>query len=255
MKLIAPRQSVELFHLLFLNQLSRKLDQRCYALKNGANMRFFFMSPRYSEAIDIDVQAIRVDILRKRVNGILNSAPFNDILQTRGLRIEHITEHKRTETTQRWKMGLTAPRIQGALPTKIEFSRRGRAAIAFDFELVSAEITRFYDLPPILISHYSAESAFQQKINAVLSRSETQARDIFDLYILLTSRLEKIPALQSHGISHLKAKENILSTTFAIFKSQVLSYLEPEVQRQYDSEDVWDSMRLKVVEALEKETP
>jgi len=253
--LIASRQSVELFHLLFLNQLSRKLDQKCYALKGGANMRFFFMSPRYSEDIDIDVQAIRVDILRKRVNGILNSAPFNDILQTRGFRIERITEHKQTETTQRWKMGLTGPRIQGILPTKIEFSRRGRAAIVFDFELVSAEITRFYDLPPILISHYSAESAFQQKINAVLSRSETQARDIFDLYILLTSRLEKIPAFQSHGINHLKAKENILSTTFAIFKSQVLSYLEPEVQRQYDSEDVWDSMRLKVVEALEKETP
>lgn len=255
MKLIAPRQLVELFHLLFLNQLSRKLDKKCYALKGGANLRFFFMSPRYSEDIDFDIQGISVDILRKKVNGILNSAPFYDILQTRDLRIDHITEHKQTETTQRWKLGLSGHRIQGALPTKIEFSRRVRFGIALNFELVSAEIIRFYDLPPIFISHYSAEAAFQQKISALVSRSETQARDIFDLYILLTSRLERIPGLQSHGINLLKAKENTLSTTFAIFKSQVLSYLEPEVQRQYDSEDVWDSMRLKVVEALEKETP
>lgn len=251
MKLFASRQFVELFHLLFLNQLSRKLDKKCYALKGGANMRFFFMSPRYSEDIDFDLQGIRVDILRKKVNAILNSSPFYEILQTRGLRIERITEPKQTETTQRWKIGLTAPRIQGALPTKIEFSRRGRDAMALNFEMVSAEIIRFYDLAPILISHYSAEAAFQQKINALISRSETQARDIFDLFILLTSRLEKIPTPPPHGINYLKAKENILSTSFAIFKSQVLSYLEPEVQRQYDSEDIWDSIRLKVVAALE----
>ena len=255
MKLIAPRQLVELFHLLFLNQLSRKLDRQCYALKGGANMRFFFKSPRYSEDIDFDVQSIRVDILKKKVVSILNSASFHDILQTRDLRIDHITEHKQTETTQRWKLGLTGPRMQGALPTKIEFSRRGRFGMALNFELLAADIIRFYDLPPILISHYSAEAAFLQKINALVSRSETQARDIFDLYILLTSGPEKIPSLQSHGINLLKAKENIFSTTLAIFKSQVLSFLEPEVQRQYDSEDIWDSIRLKVIHALEDETP
>ena len=45
MKILSPRQFVELFHLLFINQLSTKLDQRAYALKGGANMRFFFRSP------------------------------------------------------------------------------------------------------------------------------------------------------------------------------------------------------------------
>jgi hypothetical protein len=29
----------------------------------GANMRFFFMSPRYSEDIDFDAPGMRVDIL------------------------------------------------------------------------------------------------------------------------------------------------------------------------------------------------
>jgi len=34
-----PRQYVELFHLLFLTQIGRKLDKRFYALKGGCNMR------------------------------------------------------------------------------------------------------------------------------------------------------------------------------------------------------------------------
>jgi hypothetical protein len=38
------RQYVELFHLLFMSQLVRKLDKRFYALKGGSNMRFFFRS-------------------------------------------------------------------------------------------------------------------------------------------------------------------------------------------------------------------
>ena len=62
------RQFVELFHLLFINQLGRKLNKRFYALKGGCNMRFFFKSPRYSEDIDLDVQSIDVAFLREKVN-------------------------------------------------------------------------------------------------------------------------------------------------------------------------------------------
>jgi predicted nucleotidyltransferase component of viral defense system len=255
MTIYIARQCVELFHLLFLNQLSRKLDRQCHALKGGANMRFFFKSPRYSDDIDFDIQAIRVDALKKKVNSILDSNPFHDILQTRNLKIEHITEHKQTETTQRWKLGLTYPLIKGALPTKIEFSRRRRLDSPLSLEPIAAEILRMYEMPFLMVSHYQAESAFKQKIDAIISRSETQARDIFDLYLLLTSRLEKIPRLEKQRADLNKARENILSTDFAAFKSQVISYLEPEVQKQYDSEDVWDGMRLKVVETLERTVP
>ena len=51
------REYVELFHLLFLDQLGRKLDKRFYALKGGANLRFFARSLRYSEDIDLDTVA------------------------------------------------------------------------------------------------------------------------------------------------------------------------------------------------------
>jgi len=215
-------------------------------------MRFFFRSPRYSDDIDLDVKTTAVYILRKKVNIILNSRPFMEILQVRNIEIEHITEHKQTETTQRWKLGLIVPHVERPLPTKIEFSRRGLEE-PLKFESVAPEIVRTYELSPIMINHYPAEITCLQKIRALISRNTAQARDIFDLHILLASRVEKI-ILPEDILENLnKAREKILSMDFAVFKSQVVSYLEPEEQPQYEYEEVWDNIRLQVVEALSED--
>ena len=63
-------------------------------------MRFFFNSPRYSEDIDLDVEATRIDVLRTNVVSILKSKALGDALQIRGIEIERISEPKQTETTQ-----------------------------------------------------------------------------------------------------------------------------------------------------------
>lgn len=252
MKIYSARQYIELFHLLFLNLLSLKLDKKCYALKGGANMRFFFKSPRYSDDIDFDLQAVNVDTLKKKVDDMLRSKPFHDILQTRNIQIEHVTAPKQTQTTQRWKLGLACPLMKQTLPTKIEFSRRRLFSDAVRFEYIAPEIMRRYDIPLLLVSHYSPESAFKQKVDAIISRSETQARDVFDLYLLLTSRLETVPRLDRCRTDLNRARENVLSTSFAAFKSKVISYLEPDIQKQFNSRDVWDDIRLKIAEALER---
>jgi len=249
MNTYSSRQSVELFHLLFLSQLVRKLDKRFYALKGGGNLRFFFKSPRYSEDIDLDVQSISVTLLRKRINHILDSKPFRDILQVRDIEIEHITEHKQTETTQRWKLGLIVSHQEKPLPTKIEFSRRGLDKHV-KFEPISPEVIRTYDLPLILVNHYPAETTCIQKIRALISRKTAQARDVFDLYLLLASRVEKVDLPDKLRSKINEVKENIFSMDFVIFKSQVISYLEPEDQSGFDSKEVWDNIRLHVVEAL-----
>jgi predicted nucleotidyltransferase component of viral defense system len=249
MNTYTPRQYIEIFHLLFLAQLGRKADKKFYALKGGCNMRFFFKSPRYSDDIGLDVQSITVNVLRKKVNNILNSKPFRDILQVREIEIEHITEHKQIETTQRWKLGLIIPRVERPLPTKIEFSRRGLEE-HLSFESVDPEVIRTYELSPIMVTHYPAEIMCQQKIKTLISRKTAQARDIFDLHVLLTTKIKKINLSEEIRPSLTRAKENILSMDFAAFKSQVVSYLEPEDQPQYESEEVWDNMRLKILEAL-----
>jgi hypothetical protein len=47
-----------------------------------------------------------------------------------------------------------------------------------------------------------------------------------------------------------RASANALSVDFGTFKSQVLAYLEPEAQAQYDSPSAWDTIVLEVVGAL-----
>jgi len=124
------KAQIELFHLLFLEQLSLKLDKRLYALKGGCNLRFFLNSIRYSEDIDFDVHTVAVSTLEKIVSKILTSTPFKQILTTRSMKLVEISTPKQTETTQRWKIKLRLPSKAIDINTKIEFSRRQTASAA-----------------------------------------------------------------------------------------------------------------------------
>jgi hypothetical protein len=248
-----PKQSVEIFHLILLSHLGRKLDKPKWALKGGCNLRFFFKSPRYSDDMDLDVQDVPVDVLREKVKSILSGKPFKTILEVRGISIEHVTEHKQTETTQRWKFGLTVPGLNKPVPTKIEFSRRGLEAGSV-FEPVSPEIVRLYDLPGLMANHYPALVVWRQKISAILHRSTTQARDVFDLHLLLEAGLNPDAALAGEKKPDIgQIKENVLAVDFGQFKSQVVSYLEPDLKPRYDTEETWDAMRWRVIEAFGEE--
>ena len=77
MNAYGPVQYVELFHLLLLDQLGRKLDKRHFALKGGCNLRFFLKSIRYSEDMDLDAQTVPPDVLQERVRLIPDSKPFS----------------------------------------------------------------------------------------------------------------------------------------------------------------------------------
>ena len=249
---INPIVFVEQFHLLFLDQLGRKLDKRNYALKGGCNLRFYLRSIRYSEDMDLDVQFTPVESLRDRVEQILQGTGLARILQARGMSLSHCSAPKQTETTQRWKLALEVEGVELPLHTKIEFSRRG-----IDDEVVFGPVDnllmRDYQLTPFLASHYPPEAAFRQKVNALIHRSQTQARDIFDLDHLLRSGVStRGIALSPHCV---EAQQNAMSVSYDVFKSQVLSFLPLDYQSQFDTPQVWDEMVLRVVEALKRETP
>lgn len=244
------QECVELFHLLLLSFLGKKLDKQCYALKGGCNLRFFFGSPRYSEDMDIDVANTAVYSLQETVNGILKSTPFGQALQGQRIVIEHVTEHKQSETTQRWKLGLQRLGFEQVIPTKVEFSRRG---IREGTVLGSANpsLVQRYGLAPVMAPHYPAEAALLQKISALGSRSVTQARDIFDLHLLLSKeRFKRIESEIDRSVLEA-ARNNALALSFDDFKGQVIAYLQPEDQPAYDSPGVWESMQLTVLEMLE----
>jgi predicted nucleotidyltransferase component of viral defense system len=244
-----PMQYVELFHLLFLDMLGRKLDKRHYALKGGCNLRFFLKSFRYSEDMDLDIKAVPQEKLKEIVDRILDSKTTEQVLGVNGFRIESWSAPKQTGTTQRWKMALSASGVALPLHTKVEFSRRGMGADTL-FEPVDAALIQTYRLAPVIASHYSAHAAYQQKIEATVTRSTPQARDIFDLSLLVRSGVDtRVSARLKKKLG--QARANIMETGFGVFKSQVLSYLHPDYRAQYDSPSVWDDMRLEIDEALE----
>jgi hypothetical protein len=77
-----------------------------------------------------------------------------------------------------------------------------------------------------------------------------QARDVFDLYWLISSGVNPGALPPRLKARCREAQANALAVTFAVFKSQVLAYLSPDHQSQYDSESVWEGMVLSVVDAL-----
>lgn len=244
-----PRQSVEIFHLLFLSQLGRKIDKTLYALKGGCNMRFYFNSIRYSEDMDIDITTVAKETLRKNINQILTAQPFSQILKTKNIEILRWSEPKQTDTTQRWKILLRSSASTMPLPTKIEFSRRNFNK-EVKFELIDKEILSQYSLTPIMSNHYSKTSMFEQKILALAFRKETQSRDIFDLFLLITSGVT-ISVQDKQTLECItSAIDNALSVSFTDFVGQVLAYLTEEDKCQYNDEHVWINIVQTVIKSL-----
>jgi len=244
----SERQAIELFHLIFVAQLGRRVDKALFTIKGGCNLRFFCRSIRYSEDIDFDIQTMALGTLAKNVDTILGSPPFAQALHAKQIDIGHVTSAKQTATTQRWKIGI---RVAGGseIPTKIEFSRRGLDD-GLLLEPVDAELTRTYELLPVLAQHYTREAAFRQKIGALSLRTVTQARDVFDIKQLLDGGAgrEKLPAAVVREVP--RALENALTMGFDEFSGQVLAYLAADYQEYYGSRKVWESLQQEVVDAL-----
>lgn len=236
---LTPKIQVELFHLMFLRQLSTQLAANLYAIKGGCNIRFFFESVRYSEDLDIDIRTVQKNTLEKKINKILQSVALKKLLQ--GVEIHDITlsAPKQTEITQRWKLQLQTKQSTMPLHTKIEFSRRNKQLEAASSTL-SQNISQQYHLPPMRLSHYAIEDALTQKVVALAHRSETQSRDVFDIYHLLSFASAKPIHCTKNTIE--KAKESMSAIQFDDYQSQVVSFLEAQYQETFGNKKAWDDM-------------
>lgn len=243
----------EIFHLEFLRWLGRKIKPENYALKGGVNLRFFFNSFRYSEDMDLDAGGIQMHTLKDAAMGILEARSFQESLKPFGIEKivpPDIGKAKQTETTQRFKIHLLTSAGED-LFTKVEFSRRGfngeRAV-----QSVSDTVLRTYKLSPLLCPHYGADSAVSQKVEALAMRSAVQARDVFDLYVLIP---QANLSSRSSGMSPAlleRARENAFEISFEQFRDTVVSYLTPEDRFVYDKAAAWDEIKLRVSDFLEK---
>jgi predicted nucleotidyltransferase component of viral defense system len=243
------RQSIEVFHLLFLRALAARVNPGLFVLKGGCNLRFYFKSIRYSEDLDLDIRTMAVATLRNNVTRLLESQALAQTLRAQGLEVEDARAVKQTETTQRWKLHIRTAATPHPIPTKLEFSRHGLDA-DYAHAPVDAGLIARYHLYPVVVQHYLARSALKQKIEALAQRQETQARDVFDLKLLFDAGATLAPRKLS-GKQLVSAIENAMAIGYDDFAGQVLAFLEPEDQRNYKTKKAWNSLQDEVVRALE----
>ncbi len=148
-----------------------------------------------------------------------------------GIEIETVSEPKQTETTQRWKLTLRCSPSRLPVHTKIEFSRRGLDQ-GTEFGPVDSQLIADYTLAPILSTHYNRDRALYHKLEALAGLSETQARDVFDLYHLRHSgaRLSGLSVSEELVVT---AQETALRVGYRDFLGQVVAYLPANYQEQY----------------------
>lgn len=250
MRELSAVQAVECFHLVFLKLLESRLDRARYIVKGGVNLRAWLGSARYSEDLDLDAIRTQPHFLEEKVDKLLAAKLFHSMLSTQGLVLLRISKPKQTGTTQRWKFQVRAAGKTLALHIRVEFSHRG-SRDEFVLEACRSEVVRPYGLLPPTANHYTAAAAIRQKIGALAGRTETQARDIWDLdHLLRTTGADPRP-IPLHLIKALpEAIERAANLPFDVFRAQVVPFFDPEHQEVYGTRDTWASITGHVVERL-----
>jgi predicted nucleotidyltransferase component of viral defense system len=244
------RQTIEIFHLLFLRAFGARVDKALFSLKGGCNLRFFLKSIRYSEDMDLDIQTMSDGTLRSNVSHVLGAQSFVQTLRAQRMEIAKTSLPKQTETTHRWKLTLRLAESGTEVPTKIEFSRRGlddeKATQSVDDGIIRA-----YRLYPVIVQHYSVYAAFAQKVSALALREQIQSRDVFDLKLLLSAGGADRPLPAQAAVNLATAIDNACAVDYSAFAGQVLAFLEPEYQEHYGNRKVWAELQQQVVDGLE----
>lgn len=236
-------QIIEAFHLSFLAVLRTRLEEDRYVLKGGANLRYFFGSVRYSEDIDLDVRGVADDRFAERIDKVFAAQTLTTILRARGLRVRlgdgETGRTKQTATTRRWRVLLDAPEEREPVRTKVEFSaRNGEKRIALD--TVPDHVVQQHGMSPPAVQHYELEPATEQKAAALAGRPQTQARDVFDLDLLL--RKQPLTAGAVGARVRTQAAEAAIELPYSAFQDQVIPFLDPDVAALYDGR-AWQTMQ------------
>ncbi|MEI6448879.1 MAG: nucleotidyl transferase AbiEii/AbiGii toxin family protein [Actinomycetes bacterium] len=246
---LTDAQIIELFHLAFLQVAQARLDQARYVVKGGVSLRYFFESLRYSQDLDLDAVAIEPWKLEEKVDEVLAAPAFGLLLRSAGMALEGVTKPKQTATTQRWKPSIAVSGRREPVRTKIEISHR-EADPRRILEAVPNRVVAPYALRAPTMQHYTADAAIEQKVRALAQRAQTQARDLFDLELLLRRHRDALGAGQIDSSVLEAALDRVFELPFEAFQDQVLPFLDADALELYDDRAAWEQTQTFVAERL-----
>lgn len=245
------REAVERFHLVFLRHFATVIGPGTICLKGGANLRLYHNSPRLSEDLDFDARVVDVEILKKNVNKVLASRPLLTELAAVGITLSAIKPVKQTPTAQRWKFHVIHE--ANPWPTRLEFSRRKDEPFENCLtEPPSPALLAGQQVVPFVFNHYTPPAAYRQKINALATRTQVQARDVFDLHHLSRYALA---ARKAPPELVIRAMEQLGLISFAMFKDQVVPFLPADLAAHYGTPRAWKAMSEQVWNDLSAALP
>jgi hypothetical protein len=243
-------KTIEQFHLAFLEVAVVRLPVAEFALKGGANMRFFFRSPRRSADIDLNYLGGRLANFASRVDEVFESRALAEMLRQHDIALVDPRRDKQTDTTRRWKLSLTSARVRNA-SSKVEFSARREPVHDVELRAIDPDLARRLGARSVPVNRYGPVGMTTQKIDALRHRSETQPRDVFDLDHLLRLHPNALSDAPVDAAALEDASARASALTYQEYRTTVVDYLDEDTADVLGTEDAWTGMKIRVVEALE----
>ena len=241
-------RAIELFHLAFMQVAATHVRPEDYAVKGGANLRFFLRSGRRSADIDLDYLGRTFDAFRDRVNGVLTGATITTVLKLHEIRIFDLRLRKDTPTTKRWIFKLARPGMPDAT-SKVEFSNRSGSGEPV-LEQADRDLARRLGGVAVKLRHYPPAVAISQKVDALCDRSATEPRDVFDLDHLF----RQYPDALAHAVLEparvLRAATIAEGIIYEQYHQLVEPFLDEDIAMLYSGEEAWFEMQLRVITVL-----
>lgn len=172
---------------LFLSNFYQQQNAYKILFKGGTALRIVFNSPRFSEDLDFSTEIYDTKLIENTIVSTLSE------IERLGINT-NIVESK--ETTDGYFADITFKLDTANIPILLQFSKR---KIGDTHEIVS--ISNDF-IPPYTISLLNREYLFQEKIQALLTRSKP--RDFYDIYFLIRSNL--INQTQKQLLSQVRTK-------------------------------------------------
>ena len=97
-----------------------------------------------------------------------------------------------------------------------------------------------------------AKLMIRQKINALVDRSESEPRDVFDLDLLFAQYPDAMSPGEFDSARLEQAEAVVLGLPFEAYQELVVDFIEDDFVPILGRQEVWDEMRLAVAAHLER---
>lgn len=163
----------EYFQQLFLSRLYQEKGSDGLLFKGGTALRIIWQSPRFSEDLDFTGVSVTIKEIETLIEGALAK------IEMEGVQTE-IVESKSTSGGYLAIFQFATSEYKSRIQVEVSL-RNGKKAIG-TATLVQSDL-----VVPYTLIHLKEEQLIAEKIQACLTRSK--ARDFYDLYFILRSRM------------------------------------------------------------------